>query len=38
LSTAQELVAITKHLEKLLRACERASAAEDVHVRLACPM
>lgn len=28
----QELVAVTKHLEKLLRGCERASAAEDVRV------
>ncbi len=30
----QELVAITKHLEKLLRACERAAAANDLQVRL----
>ncbi|BDA46253.1 probable RAD50-interacting protein 1 [Coccomyxa sp. Obi] len=30
----QELVAITKHLEKLLRACERAAAANDLQAFL----
>lgn len=32
----QELVAITKHLEKLLRACERAAAANDLQVIFSC--
>jgi len=29
LLSAQELAAVTKHLERLLRACERATAARD---------